>query len=231
LIHPPLSNPKIGIRAGSFRKQFNHWKEIMDYFKNGVLIFNGQNGLKYEMWSRRMKVFLQEHGNYIWLSVVTGYDSSKREKTASKKELKKNKKIAMDFIEEGLPNPVREKVGKFSSAKELWDKLHDIYSSPIANSKNVKEDADTDQEELCSPCQTDSEDEEYIITRGMLFCFNCEKHGHLEIEFHEGNETEKLIEKEDNYEEKMISVLDELREENKPLKKELMKQKESVHIF
>ena len=26
LIHPPLSNPTIGIRAGSFINQFNHWK-------------------------------------------------------------------------------------------------------------------------------------------------------------------------------------------------------------
>jgi hypothetical protein len=33
------------------------------------------------------------------------------------------------------------------------------------------------------------EDEEYIITIGMLFLFNCEKHRHLEIECHEGNET------------------------------------------
>ena len=48
---------------------------------------------------------------------------------------------------------------------------------------------------------------------------------------HEGNETEKLIEKEDNYEAELISALDELREENKSLNKELMKQKESVHIF
>jgi hypothetical protein len=68
--------------------------------------------------------------------------------------LKKNNKIAMDFIREGLPNPVREKVGKCPLEKELWDKLHDIYSSPIAYSENVKEDADTNQEELCSPCQT-----------------------------------------------------------------------------
>jgi hypothetical protein len=43
-------------------------------------------------------VFLQAHGHYIWISVVTGYDSSKRKKTASKKELRKNKKIAMDLI-------------------------------------------------------------------------------------------------------------------------------------
>jgi hypothetical protein len=64
-----------------------------------------------------------------------------------------------------------------------------------------------------------------------LFFFNCEKHGHLEIECHEGNETEKLIENEDNYEAELTSDLDELREENKLLKKELMKQKESVHIF
>jgi hypothetical protein len=88
LIHPPLSNPTIGIRAGSFRKQFNHWKEIMDYSENGVPLFNGQNGLKYEIWSGRTKVFLKAHGYDIWKSVVTGYDSSKREKTTSKKELK-----------------------------------------------------------------------------------------------------------------------------------------------
>ena len=137
----------------------------------------------------------------------------------------------MDFIQEGLPNTVREKVGKCSSAKELWDKLHEIYSSPIPDLENSKEDVDTNQEELCSLCQIDSEDEAYIITRGMLFFFNCEKRGHLEIEFHEGNETERLIEKEENYEAELISVLDELREENKSLKKELMKQKESVHIF
>jgi hypothetical protein len=65
-----------------------------------------------------------------------------------KKELKKNNKIAMDFIWGGLPNLVREKVGKCSPTKELWDKLHDIYSSPIADSENSKLDGDidTDQE-------------------------------------------------------------------------------------
>jgi hypothetical protein len=62
----------------------------MDYFENGVPMFNGQNGFKYEMWSIRKKVFLQAQGHYIWLLVVTGYDSSKRTKTAAKKELRKN---------------------------------------------------------------------------------------------------------------------------------------------
>jgi hypothetical protein len=46
-----------------------------------------------------------------------------------------------------------------------------------------------------------------------------------------GMRQKKLIEKEDNYETEFISALDELREESNSLKKELMKQKESVHIF
>jgi hypothetical protein len=31
----------------------------MDYSENGVSMFNGRSGLKYEMWSKRMKLFLQ----------------------------------------------------------------------------------------------------------------------------------------------------------------------------
>ena len=123
--------------------------------------------------------------------------------------MKKNNKIETDFIWEGLLNPVRENVGKCSSSKEIWDKLHEIYSFPITDLKNAKEHVGIDQEEICSPCQIYLEDEEYIINRGMLFCFNCEKHRHLEIECHEGNETGKLIEKEDNYEEELTSSLDE----------------------
>ena len=53
----------------------------------------------------------------------------------------------------------------------------------------------------------------------MLFFFNCEKWKQLEIECHEGNEIEKLIEKENNYEAKLISALYELREERNSLKK------------
>jgi hypothetical protein len=65
----------------------------MDYYENGVPLFNCQNGLKYEIWSGRTKVFLKAQGYDIWKSVAIGYDSSKREKTAAKKELKNNNKI------------------------------------------------------------------------------------------------------------------------------------------
>jgi hypothetical protein len=91
----------------------------MDYSENGVPLFNGQNGLKYEIWSGRTKIFVEAHGYDIWKSFVIGYDSSKREKIAAKKELNKNKKITMNFIWEGLTDLVSEKVGKFSSPKEI----------------------------------------------------------------------------------------------------------------
>jgi hypothetical protein len=107
------------------------------------------------------------------------YQESKEE------ELKKNKKIAMDFILEGLPDLVREKVGKCSSTKELWDKLHDIYFSPIKELEFSKEDTGTKHEEICSSCQIDSEEEECEVTkanRGEFFFFNCEECKHLEIE-------------------------------------------------
>jgi hypothetical protein len=90
---------------------------------NGASIFDGQNGMSYEIWSDRMKVFLQAQGYDVWHSVVTGYISSKKPKTATKKELKRNNKIAMDFILEGLSDPVKVRMGQCSSTKELWDKL------------------------------------------------------------------------------------------------------------
>jgi hypothetical protein len=35
--------------------------------------------------------------------------------------------MAMDFNLEGLCDPVKDKVGQCSLAKELWDKLHNLY--------------------------------------------------------------------------------------------------------
>jgi hypothetical protein len=95
-----------------------------------------------------MKTFLQVQGYDVWKSVVTGYTATKKLKTTSKKELKRNNKITMDFFWEGLCDSVKDKVGKCSSAKELWYKPHNIYfeESPITNPENGKEDARTKQE-------------------------------------------------------------------------------------
>jgi hypothetical protein len=74
-----------------------------------------------------MKEFLGAQGYDVWYSTVIGYIGSKKPKISANKELKRNNKITMYFILEGLPNPVKDKVGQFSSAKELWDKIHNIY--------------------------------------------------------------------------------------------------------
>jgi len=72
-------------------------------------------------------------------------------KTTAKKELRRNNKIAMDSIMDTLSDSIKFKVGQCPSAKELWDKLHNIYfkESPlITEPKHVdqdKQDIDIEQ--------------------------------------------------------------------------------------
>jgi hypothetical protein len=110
----------------------------------------------------------------------------------------------MDFILEGFPNSVKDKVGKRSSAKELWEKLHNVYNYSITKSDIAKEDTGIEQEVRCSSCHTYSEEEEFVISRSEFFFFNCEEHEHLEIECpyfkNESNEIENINEIEDNLE-------------------------------
>jgi hypothetical protein len=174
----------------------------MECTNNGTPMFDGQN---YEIWSHKMKVFLQAHGFDVWKSVVTGYTTSKKPlKTTAKKELKRNNKIAMDSILDGLHDSVKVKVGQCSSTKEIWDKLHNLYfkESPlITEPKHVdqdKEDVEIEQEEISSSCQTDSEEEE-------------EEEGEVDLEA------------------ELINALSEVKRErkkNKSLKEELIKLKE-----
>jgi hypothetical protein len=59
-------------------------------------------------------------GYDVWHSVVTGYNATKKPpKTTTKKELKRNNKIAMDFILEGLPDSVKDKVENVHQLKNF----------------------------------------------------------------------------------------------------------------
>jgi hypothetical protein len=128
------------------------------YANNGIPIFDGHN---YEMWNIRMNLFYRHTYFYVSQSVVARYTDSKKPNIAAKKELKINNKISMDFIFEGLPDLVKEKVRQFSSTKELWDKLHNFFykETPLIIEPNHvdqdKEDTETEQEEICSSCQID----------------------------------------------------------------------------
>jgi hypothetical protein len=103
----------------------------------------------YEIWSTRMRVFLQAQGFDIWNSVVSGYTAPKKPlKNATKKELKRNNKMAMDAILDGLSDSVKFKVGQCSSAKEIWDKLHNFYSKGSLLAITKPEHVDQDKEDV-----------------------------------------------------------------------------------
>jgi hypothetical protein len=58
-----------------------------------------------------MKEFFDSHGCDVWYSIFLGYTGSKKPKTASKKEFKRNKKITMNAILDKLSDFVKSKVG------------------------------------------------------------------------------------------------------------------------
>jgi hypothetical protein len=94
----------------------------MEYIMFALPRFDGQNGQRYEMWSISMKTFLEAQGYDVWKSVVTGYTTTKKPYTATKKELKRNNKISMDFILEGLPNSIKIK----------WENVHQLKNFGIS---------------------------------------------------------------------------------------------------
>ena len=68
----------------------------------------------------------------------------------------------MDFILEILSDPVKDKVGKCSSTKYLWDKLHNLYSKGshnVTEPEHIKKDTRTKREERYLSCQTNLEEE------------------------------------------------------------------------
>jgi hypothetical protein len=81
---------------------------------------------------------LKSLGVDVWFSVSLGYNALKKLKTATQKEAKRNNKLTIDTIIDGLTNSVKSKVGSCASSKELWDKLQDLY---------VREDTEEEEEE------------------------------------------------------------------------------------
>ena len=76
-----------------------------------------------------MHVYLEVEGIDVWKSVLTRYTPPKKVKTTTRKEVKKNNSMAMEAILEGLTDIQKKKIGKCSSAKELWLRLEQLYSN------------------------------------------------------------------------------------------------------
>ena len=67
-----------------------------------------------------MRNFLQTQGIEIWKSVI--FDSRMDE------ESKEYNTKAMKAILNGIYDSIKNNLGKYSSAKEIWDRLHDLHA-------------------------------------------------------------------------------------------------------
>ena len=75
-----------------------------------------------------MQVTLKATRLNVWKSITTGYTTPKKVKTMTQKDARKNNSMVMETIMEGLTDSMKEKIGKYSSAKELWVTIEQLCS-------------------------------------------------------------------------------------------------------
>jgi hypothetical protein len=97
--------------------------ESTNSYKNGIPQFDGQ---EYVFWSIRMKTYIQEQGFQFWQSIVDGYTTLAVPPT-NDKAVKIGETKAKNALLNGLNDTVFTKVAHCKSAKEIWDKLRNIY--------------------------------------------------------------------------------------------------------
>ena len=97
-----------------------------EYFKLGLPQFDGTN---YAFLSIRMKLFLQSSGLDVWMVVENGYTGPTTTLVASetKRRLMECNEKVMYALIGGLIISEFVKVMDCTSAKEIWDKLKNVY--------------------------------------------------------------------------------------------------------
>jgi hypothetical protein len=99
--------------------------ECTNLYKNGIPHFDGQ---KYAFWSIRMKTYIQAKRFEVWQSIVNGYTTPTVPPTNDKAmKLGQNNSKAKNALLNGLNDTIFTKVAHCKSAKEIWDKLRNIY--------------------------------------------------------------------------------------------------------
>ena len=95
-----------------------------------------------------MKAYLKKFG--IWEIVINPpAPSSKKGKSAAQKEAKKDNTTALKFLMDGLPSSVKESIGEYTLAKDLWFKLESEYQKERLEPKKIdQESEDKPLEEL-----------------------------------------------------------------------------------
>jgi hypothetical protein len=87
---------------------------VLNKIPNVIPPFDGSN---FEYWSNRMETYLKSFGEDVWFSVASGCNALKKPKTATQKEARRNTKLEIDTILDGLTDSVKSKVGSCASEK------------------------------------------------------------------------------------------------------------------
>ena len=109
-----------------------------------------------------MKAFLKKYG--VWEIVINVVaPSNKKPKAANQKEAKKNNTTTLKFLLDGLPSSIRESLGEFTSARELWLKLEGNYQGKVQGKQ-----LEDEQERILDPIHDEvnkalAEDDEKLI--------------------------------------------------------------------
>jgi hypothetical protein len=99
--------------------------ESTNSYKNGIPQFDGQ---KYVFWSIRIKTYIQAHGFKVWKSIVDGYIAPIVPPTNEKVvKLGENNSKDKNVLLNGLSDTIFTKVAHCKYAKEIRDKLRNIY--------------------------------------------------------------------------------------------------------
>jgi hypothetical protein len=99
--------------------------ESTNSYKNGIPQFYGQ---KYVFFSIRMKAYIQAQRFQVLQSIVDEYTVPAVPQTSDKAvKLGENNSKAINALLNGLSDTVFTRVAHCKSAKEIWDKLRNIY--------------------------------------------------------------------------------------------------------
>jgi DNA repair ATPase RecN len=108
-----------------------------------VPIFNKHD---YFGWRAKMKAFLKKYG--VWEIVINAANPSKKKtKAKAQKEAKKNNATTLKFLLDGLPSSIRDSLGEFTSAKELWLKLEGDYQGKMQG-KQIEDEPKTEPDPI-----------------------------------------------------------------------------------
>jgi hypothetical protein len=123
---------------------------------------------KYSSWRIEMKGYLKEKGTGVWKEAIgRSIPLNNKLKFAAQKEEKKNDKLSLKTIFNGLSIYVKECMGQCTSTKDLWLNLEKVYQDIEDNSTKENKGKDSlkssDYNTLCEvECSLTNEEEDIV---------------------------------------------------------------------